>query len=102
MNVAMKTDDHRTVTTAGTLPQSGAIRHGSWTGRHCCEARPTLAHYQSIEGQIISKVDDLNYSRTEQSSGWLVVKQKTISNDDIRGNKKEFDQIRNLSGVSMK
>ncbi|OAD77714.1 hypothetical protein PHYBLDRAFT_185599 [Phycomyces blakesleeanus NRRL 1555(-)] len=71
MNVAMKTDDHRTVTTAGTLPQSGAIRHGSWTGRHCCEARPTLAHYQSIEGQIISKVDDLNYSRTEQSSGWL-------------------------------
>ncbi|OAD77299.1 hypothetical protein PHYBLDRAFT_141185 [Phycomyces blakesleeanus NRRL 1555(-)] len=39
MNVVMKTDDHRTVTTAGTLPQSGAIRHGSWTGRHCCEAR---------------------------------------------------------------
>ncbi|OAD68172.1 hypothetical protein PHYBLDRAFT_160253 [Phycomyces blakesleeanus NRRL 1555(-)] len=44
MNVVMKTDDHRTVTTAGTLPQSGAIRHGSRTGRHCCEARVKMCY----------------------------------------------------------
>ncbi|OAD71722.1 hypothetical protein PHYBLDRAFT_147476 [Phycomyces blakesleeanus NRRL 1555(-)] len=98
MNVVMKTDDHRTVTTAGTLPQSGAIRHGSWTGRHCCEARPTL-HFQSVDWRILLRVDDLNYSSTEQSSGLLVgllFKRLKSSNE------KEIYHIQDLNGVATK
>ncbi|OAD73524.1 hypothetical protein PHYBLDRAFT_168873 [Phycomyces blakesleeanus NRRL 1555(-)] len=100
MNVVMKTDDHRTVTTAGTLPQSGAIRHGSWTGRHCCEARPTL-HFQSVDWRILLRVDDLNYSSTEISRlkmsvdlGFLYCEIYHIQDlNGVATKRKELDQV---------